>query len=152
MVKKAKLVSRIFKSNSETIMSSSDFGVHPLNLFGLDERWIPLLDITESEKKVKVGIELPGVQENDILISVQSNGMEVKGIKREELVKQEIKFLRLERNYGKFRRFIFFPCKVNPDSAKAILENGVLTIILEKYKHNQSKTKELTLKIRKKKK
>jgi HSP20 family molecular chaperone IbpA len=53
--------------------------------------------------------------------------------------------MRLEREYGPFRRFISFPCAVIPEKSRAILENGILLLVLTKYRG--SRRKEVILEI-----
>jgi HSP20 family protein len=96
---------------------------------------------------VIVSAELPGVSQNDITILLHSNRLEIKGIKREKQTRSEIRYHRLEREYGTFRRYVFLPSAVVPDKSRALLENGVLTVILKKYR--RQKEKEVVLKVQK---
>lgn len=105
---------------------------------GLEGGWVPSVDIYEKEDKLVVEIEVPGVAQDDITILVQSNRMEVRGRKREGISPGEIKYLRLEREYGKFRSIINLPCSVIPERAKATLDFGVLTIILKKHRRKET--------------
>ena len=134
MVKTIKPVSRIIKIEAEINRIVGEVIVQKKELLGLDESWVPCVDISERGEDLIVEVELPGVDQNGITILLYRSRIEVKGIKKENLPSSPFKFVRLEREYGTFRRFIFLPSVVDPVKAKATLENGVLTIILRKYR------------------
>jgi HSP20 family protein len=96
------------------------------------EGFFPRIDIREKNREVVVELEMPGVCPEDLVILVHRNRLEVKGIKKETPLPEGGTYLRLEREYGPFRRFIDLPTSIQPDKAKAILRNGILTIILTK--------------------
>lgn len=133
MVKRIKPVSRIVKIEAEINKIVGEFFLQKRETLGLDESWVPCVDISEKEDEVIVEIELPGVSQKDTTILLHSNRIEIKGRKRESQPPSSIKYLRLEREYGAFRRFIFLPCAIIPEKAKASLENGVLSIVLKKF-------------------
>ncbi len=134
MVKTIKPVSRVIKIEAEINRISEEVFVQKKELLGLDESWMPCVDISERGEDLIVEVELPGVDKNGITILLYSSRIEVKGIKKENLPSSSFKFLRLEREYGTFRRIIFLPSAVEPEKAKATLENGILTIMLSKYR------------------
>ncbi len=148
MVKTIKPVSRIIKIKAEINRISGEVFIQNKELLGLDESWVPRVDISERGEDLIVEVELPGVDQNGITILLYSSRIEVKGIKKENFPHSQFKFLRLEREYGTFRRFIFLPSTVEPEKAKATLENGILTIILRK--HRTRRDREVVLKIEKK--
>ena len=133
MIKRIKPVSRIVKIEAEINRIMGEIFMQKRELFGLDESWIPYVDISERRNEIIVEIELPGVNHKDITILLHNTRIEVKGIKRESPPPGNIKYLRLERTYGNFRRFIFLPSAVLPEKAKASFENGILTVILKKF-------------------
>jgi len=94
--------------------------------------WVPRLDLAETEKAVIVAMEASGLEVGDIRISLQPNRLTVDGRKRESAVPAGARFLRLEREYGPFRRTLALPRSVVPARAKATLNHGILTIILPK--------------------
>lgn len=147
MVKKIKPISRTVKIEAEINKIMGEVFFQKREFLGLDESWIPCVDISEKEDEINVEIELPGVAQKEINILLHSNRLEISGVKKENLSKERIKYLRLEREYGAFRRYIFLPSVVIPDKAKASLENGVLTVVLRKYK--RKKEKEVVVKIQK---
>jgi HSP20 family protein len=133
MVRKIKPVRRLIKIQTEVDRIKrapvSRGGPVP----GLDELWLPPVDICEKPGEVVVEAEMPGVSPTDIMITVQSNRVEIKGLKRDVAPPGSVKYLRLEREFGRFRRLVALPCTVAPDKARAYLDNGVLVIRLVKY-------------------
>jgi HSP20 family protein len=147
MVKKIKPVSRVVKIEAEINKIFGEFFSQKKDLLGLDESWIPCVDISEKEDEVIVKVELPGVDQKDISILLHSNRIEIKGIKRERRSRSRIRYFRLEREFGTFRRIIFLPSAVDPDKSKALLKNGILTILLKKYRRR--KEREVVVKVQK---
>lgn len=147
MVKRIKPISRIVKIETEINKIMGEVFFQKREFLGLDESWVPCVDISEKEDEINVEIELPGVAQKDINILLHSNRLEISGVKKENLPQERIKYLRLEREYGTFRRYIFLPSIVIHDKARASLENGILTVVLKKYK--RKKDKEVVVKIQK---
>lgn len=147
MVKRIKPVSRLEKIEEEINKMVGEVFFQKKELLGLDEGWIPCLDISENENEITVEVELPGVAQKDIALLLHSNRLEIKGVKREDFRQEKIKYVQLEREYGTFRRFVFLPEAVIPERANASLENGVLRIAL--HKRTQRKEREVVLKIQK---
>jgi HSP20 family protein len=147
MVKKIRPVSRVVKIEAEINKIFGEFFSQKKDLLGLDESWIPCVDISEKEDEVIVKVELPGVDQKDISILLHSNRIEIKGIKRERRSRSRIRYFRLEREFGTFRRIIFLPSAVDPDKSKALLKNGILTILLKKYRRR--KEREVVVKVQK---
>ncbi|MFP4082904.1 MAG: Hsp20/alpha crystallin family protein [Candidatus Aminicenantes bacterium] len=139
MVKKIKPVSRTVKIETEINKIVGEVFFQKREFLGLDEGWVPYVDVSEKENEIIIVSELPGVKQRDINILLHSNRLEISGVKRENLPPGRIKYHRLEREYGTFRRYIFLPGFIIPDKAKALLENGVLTVVLRKYKRKKEK-------------
>lgn len=139
MVKKIRPVSRVVKIEAEINKIFGEFFAQKKDLLGLDESWVPCIDISEKDDRVTVKVELPGVMPDDISILLHSNRIEVKGIKREKRSHSPVRYFRLEREYGTFRRIAFLPSAVVPERSKALLENGILTVCLKKYRKTREK-------------
>ena len=93
---------------------------------------IPRVDVYETDDKVIVEAEIPGVKKEDIEVKVKDNNVIIKGeIKREE-EKQDKNFFKAERFYGKFERVIPLMVEVKPEEAKAKIENGILRLEIPK--------------------
>jgi len=101
--------------------------------------WVPRLDLAETEKALVVAMEASGLAAGDIRISLQPNRLTIEGRKKEASVPPGSRFLRLEREYGPFRRTLSLPRSVVPARARASLERGVLTVVLPKPPEKRSR-------------
>lgn len=105
----------------------------------LDDRLVPSahsatvwpLDVSESDEQIRVRVELPGINPEDIDISLAGDVLTLSGEKREGDA-AEGSTLYTERHYGAFQRAVTLPCAVDPDKVSAEHKNGVVTITLQK--------------------
>ena len=106
---------------------------HPRTRHGRAVReWAPRLDMFHREDRVVVKVELPGVDREDIDISVIGDVVTIKGERKaEEEVKDEDYYC-CERYRGSFYRTIQLPGDVDTEKIEANYENGVLEITLPK--------------------
>ncbi len=110
------------------------------------ETFTPRVDVKETDKKVIVTAELPGLDEKDIEISVSGDALILRGEKRQEQEDKGEDYYRMERRYGSFQRVISLPCEVEVDKAEATFRKGVLTINLPKTPAAQSARKVIPIK------
>jgi HSP20 family protein len=94
--------------------------------------WGPPMDIKETEHKVMVSVDIPGLKPEDIDISTSENILTVKGEKREEKEEKGEHAYASERRYGAFHRSVELPCLIDPDKVDASYHNGVLRIEMQK--------------------
>ena len=106
----------------------------------------PSTDVTETDKSVDVSIELPGMTENDIDISLSSDAMTIRGEKKIEHEEKRKGVYMSERSYGSFYRTVPLPAGVDADKADATFQNGVLTVSLPKTAEAQAKVKHIPVK------
>jgi HSP20 family protein len=106
---------------------------------------IPAVDVYETATEFIVEMELPGVDGQDVKVLLFSSRLEVSGFKRELGTPRGSRYTRLEREYGAFRRDVVVPGAVDPERALAALENGVLTIVLQKP---PGKRRDVAIKVR----
>jgi HSP20 family protein len=147
MAKKIRHRSKTMKIEAEINRLAGEVFERDRELLTLGEGWVPVVDISENETEIIVEVELPGVTESDVQLLLHNNRLEIRGKKREILGHSRVKYFRLERESGPFRRYVYLPNAVNPDRTNATLEDGVLTIILKKYR--RKKRKEVVLEIKK---
>ena len=95
------------------------------------DRGQPMINLWETEEALMVEAELPGVQQDQIDISVVGNDLTLK-VERPELEKEGVTFHRRERPSGSFVRVVQLPAEVNANRVEAELRNGVLTLTLPK--------------------
>jgi len=92
----------------------------------------PPVDVYEDEHSIVLNIEVPGIDERDIDVSIVNNTLTVRGERRFEKEEKEENFQRIERHYGSFTRSFTLPNSVNPEQVSAHYDKGVLKIRLEK--------------------
>jgi HSP20 family protein len=112
----------------------------------LDGTWIPRLDLVETKTALIVAMEAPGLEAEDLILSLQPNRLVIKGRKREPAAPAGLRYLRLEREYGPFRRMLVLPRIVLPGRARATLDNGVLTVVLPKPAETRTKGRVVRIK------
>jgi HSP20 family protein len=92
----------------------------------------PPVDIYEDEHNIVLKIEVPGIDEKDIDVSIQNNTLTVRGERKIEKDEKEENFHRVERHYGSFTRSFTLPSSVDPGQVNARCDKGVLKITLAK--------------------
>jgi HSP20 family protein len=107
---------------------------------------VPSVDVTEDDRGFNVTIELPGMDEKDVVVSVTDRVLTIRGEKNEEKEKKEKDVYRSERAYGSFRRVMELPADVDAEKIDASFKKGVLTIVLPKSKEAQAKVKQIPVK------
>ena len=106
---------------------------------GATASFIPAVDVYEDEKKVVLKLEVPGIEEKDLDVSVEKNTLTVKGERKFEQEEKEENFHRIERRYGSFYRAFTLPTTVDTESVAASYNAGVLKIELTKKPEAQPK-------------
>ncbi len=94
--------------------------------------FIPSIDVVDTGEGIKITAELPGMEQNDIDISITKDVLNIKGEKKAEKEEKGKGFYRMERSYGSFNRTIPIPAEVDTDKVEATFKKGILTISLPK--------------------
>jgi HSP20 family protein len=115
--------------------------VHPRGVLAPVEGAATLaLDVFESDDDVTVRASIPGVNPDDIDISVTGDVLTIKGETSEEREEKQGNYHLRERRYGAFQRSVNLPAPVNTDKAEAEFKNGVLTLTLPKVEEVKPKS------------
>jgi HSP20 family protein len=101
--------------------------------------FIPAVDVYEDEKRIVLKLEVPGIEEKDLDVSVEKNTLTVKGERKLEKEEKEENFHRIERRYGSFYRAFTLPTTVDTESVTASYNAGVLKLELTKKPEAQPK-------------
>jgi HSP20 family protein len=118
-----------------------------LSPFGFDrgfDRTIgwPNIEMSETDKEMKVTAELPGLEERDIELELANGVLVVKGEKKTAMEDKDRLFT--ERYYGRFERRI--PVEgIDENSVSASFRNGVLTVLLPKTAQAQQQVKRIAI-------
>lgn len=104
----------------------------PLLRGGLNESGWPTIDLAEHDKDLVLTVEVPGMDEKDIDIQFADQCLILRGERKEEREDAKGDHRYSERYYGRFERRIPLSMEIEPDKAKAVLRNGLLTVTLPK--------------------
>ena len=103
----------------------------PFGDFLTNGRWVPAVDIYETEKDgLVLKAELPDMKREDISVTVENNTLTLKGERKFEGEARQEQFHRVERVYGTFSRSFRLPQTVDATKIAAEYKNGVLTVTL----------------------
>lgn len=94
------------------------------------ETWAPSVESHIENGNLKVKADLPGIDPQDISISVLGNQLKIEGERKQEAQKEEKDYFYQELAYGKFARTLPLPQGVNADQVKAQYKDGVLEITM----------------------
>ena len=116
----------------------------PIHTGPLTGEWMPPADITETEDRVVVKAELPGIEEKDIDLSINGNLLTIRGEKKRLKKEKDGDHYLGDRYYGSFYRTFQLPADIVQEKAEATFKNGVLRISIPKAA--ESKTKKIEIK------
>ncbi len=97
-------------------------------------RWMPSVDLSETDKELVVRAELPGMDTKEIDISLSGNVLNIKGERKHEREEKKENFHLVERSSGSFSRTLQLPVDVEADQIKASYKDGILNITMPKTK------------------
>lgn len=101
--------------------------------------WLPTVDVTETDREVTVRAEVPGLDPDDLDISVIGQVLTISGEKKESSEKKGEDYYHSERRFGSFRRSVSLPASVDSEKVSAKHKNGVVTIVLPKVESERPK-------------
>ena len=101
--------------------------------------FIPPVDVYEDANRLVLKLEVPGISQEDLQIDLENQTLTVKGERKFVNEEKEENFHRIERRYGSFVRSFTLPSTVEPESAQASYDNGVLAITLPKKEAGKPK-------------
>jgi len=112
--------------------------------FSEEEKWMPVVDVSETSKEIIVNAEIPGVEAENIDVKLEGNVLTIKGERQREHEEEEENFHRIERSYGSFYRSLRLSAEVDAEKIKATYEKGVLRIVIPKAKKEVGKQIEIS--------
>ncbi|HYG95642.1 MAG TPA: Hsp20/alpha crystallin family protein [Solirubrobacterales bacterium] len=95
-------------------------------------RWVPPMDLVETEDHLVLRADLPGVDRDEIEIEVKDGVLTVSGERRAQHEQKREGFHRVERSFGRFSRALELPKGVEADNIDASFERGVLEVRMPK--------------------
>ena len=107
---------------------------------------MPRVDETEDEKAFHIQVELPGMDKEDVDITLSNGMLMIRGEKKREDEEKGKDFYRKERSFGSFRRTLPIPAEVNEQAFEASFKKGVLYIELPKSEEARKKVTHIDVK------
>ena len=98
----------------------------------LSANWIPATDVAEDKDSIRISMELPGINPDDVRISLENNVLTIRRDKKQESEENNERVHRIERIYGTFERTFVLPNTVDSERIDARSENGVLLVTIPK--------------------
>ena len=95
-------------------------------------RWIPAMDLAETEDHLVLRADLPGVSEDDVDIEIKDGVLTVTGERKAEHEEKSEGFYRVERAFGSFSRSLSLPQGIDASAVSASFDRGVLEVRIPK--------------------
>ena len=126
---------------------SNPFSMSPLwRGMEMQDKFIPGIDVSETDKEIIISADLPGMDEKDIHLSIEGDILTLSGKKVKDTTTKNAQFHSIERSYGSFSRSISLPVKIEVDKIDASFNKGVLKINIPKTVNTESQIKKIPIK------
>lgn len=126
--------------DSSLLNLSRDFGE------SVTGNWLPSTDIHDSGDKIIIKADLPGLNKDDIEVTVQGNTLFIRGEKKHEEKVEDMGYLKSERFFGQFERALPLTDDIDASKIDASYKNGVLTVSIAK--REEAKPKQITVNVK----
>ncbi len=107
--------------------------------------WVPPVDVAETQEKILVRAEVPGLRQEDIQVEFENGLLTIRGERKLEKV-EGVTWHRVERIYGNFSRSFTLPRTVDPERIAASYREGILEI--EVPKREEAKPKQIRIAVK----
>lgn len=139
------------KSRGLSVLGSDHFWPRlfdPLREFGsaISSFFSPSADAIDKEDSYEIRLELPGVSEKDVEVTVENNNLIIRGEKRTEREEKDKNYYFSERRYGAFERAFRLPEDVQETEIKAVCKDGVLTLRIPKTEPKKPASRKIEIK------
>jgi HSP20 family protein len=105
----------------------------------------PAVDVEESSDAFSVRVDLPGVPQKDVKVSLVGDTLTIRGERKQETAGKNPNVHRIERSFGTFERSFTFNTPVKSDGVKAQVRDGVLEIVVPKAE--EAKVREIEVQV-----
>lgn len=106
---------------------------------------VPTTDVAETDSEIVVTVELPGIDEKDVDVTVSENRLMIKGEKKTDKEEKDKSFYMTERSYGAFQRSLALPDEADTNKADAKFDKGVLTVSIPKTEKAKEAVKKVAI-------
>lgn len=111
-----------------------------------DGDFMPRVNIRETKDNVSLTFELPGVNQDDVKVTIENNVLTVSGERKFENSEEHDGYVRNEISTGSFSRSFTLPRTVDTDSVTADYKNGMLTVAMARKEEAKPKQIEVSIK------
>lgn len=139
-------IDRLFEDFGRTGWLSSLRGVNVEPLFRARTWNMPAVDIAEKEKSFEVTAELPGLDPNNVEVTLRNGNIVISGEKHEQSEESSKDFYVKERQYGSFERAFPIPDDVDTSKIDATFKNGILNVTMPKKAEAQKPVQKVAIK------
>ena len=108
-------------------------------------RWVPAMDLVETDTDYVLRADLPGLSEGDVKLELEENVLTISGERKSEQEQRKAGYYRVERSFGSFRRSLTLPEGVDAGAIKATFDNGVLEVRVRKPEQRQPRRVQITV-------
>jgi len=108
-------------------------------------RWLPAMDLVETQDDLLLRADLPGLSESDVKIELEDNVLTISGQRKAEHEERKEGYYRVERASGAFSRALTLPEGIDPDSIQARFEKGVLEVRVPKPEERKPRRVEINV-------
>jgi len=95
-------------------------------------RWVPAMDLAETDERLILRADLPGLKREDVEIEIKDNVLTVSGERKDRHEEEREGYHRVERVFGSFGRSLTLPRGVDADKVVAEFADGVLEVTIPK--------------------
>jgi HSP20 family protein len=117
----------------------------PTGSVSAGRRWLPAMDLVETDDHFVLRADLPGLSEDDVDVTLENDVLTVSGQRKAETETREKGYYRVERASGSFRRSLSLPEGVDPDAIEANFDKGVLEVRIPKPEQRKPRKVAITV-------
>ncbi|MCJ9428815.1 Hsp20/alpha crystallin family protein [Kordiimonas marina] len=123
------------------------FNAAPAQWFSDDREFANFakMDVSENDKAFDITVDVPGLDEKDIDVSLSGNLLLISGKRESSSEEKKDNFHRIERSFGSFQRRVELPAEVDTDKIEASVKKGVLALHLPKSAKAKSKERKIAI-------
>jgi HSP20 family protein len=108
--------------------------------------WDPNVDVVDDGEVIRILVELPGVEADDVKVTIRGRVVMIRGTKKGRIrAKEGMRFFCMERYFGGFLKSVAIPRPVNSHHARTRLKNGLLEVILPRVPDLREKEIEIAV-------
>jgi HSP20 family protein len=111
---------------------------------GRARRWVPAIDLVETDEHFVLRADLPGMGEDDINIELEDGMLTVSGERKSEHESKNEGYYRVERAFGGFSRSLTLPKGIDPEAVSANFDRGVLEVRIPKPEERKPRRIEIS--------